>query len=443
MKRTLLLFLMISFLTTPYSSHAQENFQKLVDEIIVESGTSLHSVDFYQASTFMGMPYEKEYPEAVVYNGEKIVLIAEDFKTRLDSYVVTDWAAALQLSHEMAHHLKDHEFPLSKEAEQRADEFTGKVLNDLGATRKQLTEALESIAESNHAINSKTKVTDRLEWLVNGWQSASVIEIGIPKNDSEKIAENVVTVDEKAMTAEKVLRQSLEAMGGIDKIKKIDKLYQHQKNEMKMNVSGTDVSVTTSLEMHYLDSSTLLNKITTVSSLTPGTPSYIETLVKDDKVYTRTTSSVPWTYAPGQSMNMISNSTNYIQEYKLLEKAYTVNYLGKEEIEGQQYYVLETPEEVIVETPESKTTEKKKYYYNVDTGLLTYVDWDSTMGAIVSKNWVHYLDYRSVSGILYSFKQEMKSDMVVSGTQMEVSTTTTYPVIEINPDFDESMFNVN
>jgi hypothetical protein len=436
MKKTLLSFLFLVGLSTiSYNSYGQDYFQKIVDAIIVKSGTSLKSIDFHQSTTFMDMPFTNEYPEAVNYNGKRLLLISDVFKQRLNSYTINDWAALLQLSHEIVHHTKNHEFPISIDDERISDEFAGKVMNSYGATRKQLTEALETIAESNHSLNTKIDISERLVALVEGWQSASVISIGGADDSGDNGGLRQVE-DDTAMTAEKVLRKSLDALGGIDKIKRIDKLYQKQEMVMDMGIAITTIKT----EQFFLNSATLLNKMT---SITDGVSNSAQALIKDGDVYTRLTDSENWTLTPGQSMNMISNSTNYIQEYQLLEKLYKVTYLGTEMVDDKQYYTLETPEEVITETSEAQTTEKKKYYYDVDTGLLTYVKWDTNMPGVTADNWVHYLDYRRVSGIFYSHKQEMTSEMDINGTEMNVQTVTIYPVIEINPDFDESMFNVN
>lgn len=440
--KLLLSFLLIICLIIPYNSHAQEKFQKLVDDIIVKSGMSLSTVDFYQTSTFMEMPYKKEYPEAVVYNGEKMLLFNETFKARLDSYVVSDWAALLQLTHEMAHHLKKHEFPLSKEDEERADEFAGEVLNEYGASRKQLTEALETIAESNHAINSKTKVADRLEWLVNGWQSASVIDIGVSISEENNGGQEDNTISDADMTAEKVLRRSLEALGGIDKIQKIDRLFQKQKNVIVLTAEGTDFHSTVQTDLYYLDHKTLIKKNTPLVTFFGEEKVYSEFALKDEKIYARYSPTAKWVYSDLRILNMVFNNINYIHEDVLLSKLDKINYWGVEEIEGKEYYVLETPQEIISAYDGGEKMERKKYYYSKETGLLIYLRWWGKSTGLDANSWVEFSDYRYVSGIQYSFKQSSNTEMVVTGSKTNIKTETTFSEIKINPDFDESMFNV-
>lgn len=111
---------------------------------------------------------------AVVHNDKRYVLYNPRFIDRLTVYAGTPWAAVSVLAHEIGHHLvADDSHGASKMAtELQADEFSGFILQKLGATLEEAQAAMNTLA-SDRATRTHPGKPDRLSSIAKGWNEAA------------------------------------------------------------------------------------------------------------------------------------------------------------------------------------------------------------------------------------------------------------------------------
>jgi hypothetical protein len=112
---------------------------------------------------------------AVIHNGKRYVLYNPDFVSALNKSAGSKWASVSILAHEIGHHLNGHtleEGGSRPDIELEADEFSGFVLNKLGATLPQAQVAMK-IAADVKASHTHPGKEQRLVAIARGWQNAS------------------------------------------------------------------------------------------------------------------------------------------------------------------------------------------------------------------------------------------------------------------------------
>lgn len=99
---------------------------------------------------------------AATRNGERLIVYDSKFMNRLSDITKTDWGAMSILAHEIGHHLQGHTIKpggSEHEKELEADEFSGFVMYQMGATLKQAQAAIASLtveySTSTHPPRSK------------------------------------------------------------------------------------------------------------------------------------------------------------------------------------------------------------------------------------------------------------------------------------------------
>ncbi len=99
---------------------------------------------------------------AATRNGERLIVYDSKFMNRLSDLTKTDWGAMSILAHEIGHHLQGHTIKpggSEHEKELEADEFSGFVMYQMGATLKQAQAAIASLTTeyttSTHPARSK------------------------------------------------------------------------------------------------------------------------------------------------------------------------------------------------------------------------------------------------------------------------------------------------
>jgi hypothetical protein len=111
---------------------------------------------------------------ALVHNDKRYVLYNPYFINRITAYAGTPWAAVSILAHEIGHHLMvgngNSSTKLATELE--ADEFSGFILQKLGASLEEAQAAMSLIA-SEKASRTHPARSDRLSSIAEGWNEAA------------------------------------------------------------------------------------------------------------------------------------------------------------------------------------------------------------------------------------------------------------------------------
>jgi len=115
---------------------------------------------------------------AVLHQGKRYILYNRNFIDALTKVTGTKWAAISVLAHEIGHHLYNktprYGTPtLSTELE--ADEFSGYVLEKMGATLQEAEAAMKMLA-TNYATRTHPAKNDRLNSIALGWKNAGGVD---------------------------------------------------------------------------------------------------------------------------------------------------------------------------------------------------------------------------------------------------------------------------
>ncbi|HMK27285.1 MAG TPA: hypothetical protein VK483_14735 [Chitinophagaceae bacterium] len=114
---------------------------------------------------------------AVLQQGKRYVLYNPGFVNRLTVATGTRWAAISVLAHEIGHHLYNSltgkpDKTLATELE--ADQFSGYVLEKMGASLEEAQAAMNMLA-SPYATLTHPARTDRINSIASGWENAGGI----------------------------------------------------------------------------------------------------------------------------------------------------------------------------------------------------------------------------------------------------------------------------
>ena len=189
MKRLLLFLLVCLF----HTSYAQEYWGKLDDFVSYEGEPIL--VDIYTFDSndeaieiiewilgYVGIPQNFEVSAANVDNAAAIIrtdkryiLYNQEWIKNINDTVQNDWAATSILAHEIGHHLSGH--TLGKggsrpKLELEADEFSGFVLAQMGASLDEAQQAIEHFVTSEEGSSTHPPKSARLAAITNGWIDA-------------------------------------------------------------------------------------------------------------------------------------------------------------------------------------------------------------------------------------------------------------------------------
>ena len=134
---------------------------------------------------------------ATVVEGKRFIIYDGKFMRKIEDLTDTDWAAVSVMAHEIGHHLQGHTIDgkgsrPSKELE--ADQFSGFVLHQLGATLDESLIAIRTFG-NNVATGAHPAKQDRVEVIKKGWNEA---EIMYPKWNKQPTSVNTVASNGKA-----------------------------------------------------------------------------------------------------------------------------------------------------------------------------------------------------------------------------------------------------
>lgn len=111
---------------------------------------------------------------AATRNGERLIVYDASFMRRVNNITKTDWGAMSVLAHEIGHHLQGHTLKQGgsipvKELE--ADEFSGFVMYQMGATLKEAQSAIYMLT-TDHDYGTHPPRKRRLRAIAKGYKDA-------------------------------------------------------------------------------------------------------------------------------------------------------------------------------------------------------------------------------------------------------------------------------
>lgn len=118
---------------------------------------------------------------AVVSRGKRYILYNPKFINAINNASGTDWAGISILAHEIGHHLNGHTITgdgSRPDIELEADEFSGFVLQRLGATLGEAQSAMR-VAAGLNASHTHPAKKDRLIAIAAGWNNAHAQVTGV------------------------------------------------------------------------------------------------------------------------------------------------------------------------------------------------------------------------------------------------------------------------
>ncbi len=111
---------------------------------------------------------------AMIYNNQRYILYSQNFVEMVNRTTKTDWGAVSIVAHEIGHHLNGHTLlpgGSRPSGELEADEFSGFVLQRMGATMLEAQAAMQALA-IEEATATHPPRNARLEAIAVGWYRA-------------------------------------------------------------------------------------------------------------------------------------------------------------------------------------------------------------------------------------------------------------------------------
>ena len=163
------------------SFRSKEVAEKAVDEIVRRSGLKRN---FY----VMECPNTDNCFAAV--NGQtRLIVYDGNFMKKANDIAKTDWGALSILAHEIGHHLQGHtiiEGGSDPQKELEADEFSGFVMYQMGASLKEAQAAISKLT-SDYDGGTHPPRSRRLAAIEKGYNNAQELYPNVKKNDGSTI----------------------------------------------------------------------------------------------------------------------------------------------------------------------------------------------------------------------------------------------------------------
>ncbi|MBK5214285.1 MAG: hypothetical protein JJE55_11570 [Flavobacteriaceae bacterium] len=365
---------------------------------------------------------------------DRYILYDEAFFTRVSASTGTDWGLTSILAHEVGHHLNGHTLKVggsNHKVELQADEFSGFVLARMGCSLADAQSAVSKLLPDEASATHPAK-QDRLNAIEVGWNRGNGKTIVV-----KKIEENEKPTE---ITAEQVIANYLDAIGGQEKIMEIKTLFKNKTSTMNMMLSGKNVDSKTTTESLFASPANQYIKMNISGN-------NIYSLVLNNKAYRKDKPDASWIFSNANSTNDTYKQLSYIEEFSILTNNLSLNYLGIKKLNGKDCYAIELPKNE-VKADEGKVMNIQAItYYEVSTGLLYCLE------IIISHNYYKdlvtvnsktiYSDYRPVNGVLFSFKQVATGVSLMGGKETSSTTITEYSEIKVNPTIDPALFDIN
>jgi hypothetical protein len=111
---------------------------------------------------------------AVLVRGQRYILYNPHFMNALNRKAGTDWAAVSVLAHEIGHHLFGTGTAMASET--KADEFSGFVLERMGASLQEAQAAL-NVLPAGASSAAHPVPADRMAYVAEGWNKSAANEM--------------------------------------------------------------------------------------------------------------------------------------------------------------------------------------------------------------------------------------------------------------------------
>lgn len=144
---------------------------------------------------------------AATRNGERLIVYDASFMQRVNNITKTDWGALSVLAHEIGHHLQGHTLKQGgsdpfKELE--ADEFSGFVMYQMGASLKEAQSAIFMLT-TDHDYGTHPPRTKRLKAIEKGYMNAKELYPRISNASAMPEIQNQKNTVEKPFVKEELL----------------------------------------------------------------------------------------------------------------------------------------------------------------------------------------------------------------------------------------------
>lgn len=140
---------------------------------------------------------------AATRNGERLIVYDPGFMRKINDITRTDWAALSILAHEIGHHLQGHTIKQGgsdHEKELEADEFSGFVMYQMGATLRQAQSAIFKLT-SDYPTSTHPVRTKRLKSIEKGYNDAKELYPNV-RNGIGDAAEEEAVPEKEVKTRE-------------------------------------------------------------------------------------------------------------------------------------------------------------------------------------------------------------------------------------------------
>jgi hypothetical protein len=132
---------------------------------------------------------------AVLRQGKRYILYNPQFMNAITKITGTRWAAISVLAHEIGHHLYGKNKPNGMATELEADEFSGYVLEEMGATLSEAQAAMNFLATTRATATHPAK-NDRVRSIAMGYKKAG----GYVSDEELEVREEVVAEPRRTTT---------------------------------------------------------------------------------------------------------------------------------------------------------------------------------------------------------------------------------------------------
>ena len=371
---------------------------------------------------------------------DRYILYDEAFFTKVSASTGTDWGLTSILAHEVGHHLNGHTLKgggSNHKVELQADEFSGFVLARMGCSLSDAQSAVSNLLPDEASPTHPAK-QDRLNAIEVGWNRGNGKTIVVKKIEEVE--------DPNEITAEQVIANYLDAIGGQEKIMEI-KTFSKKLNITSQSIGPKGKTKSEeNREMLFATPSKLLETIS-IKSEKP-----ISNLSVNNKLYTRSKSNKPWSLVKGSKKTSLEGKgVSYIPEFGVLTNNINMKLLRSKSINGKECFVIEFPEVEIYQNPLTGViSQQSTKFYEISTGLLYYEEYSTKTkpgtNILFSANRTSkkfYSDYRLVEGVLFSFRQEESIIDIASWGNYTTEAVTEYSEIKVNPTIDPALFDIN
>jgi hypothetical protein len=135
---------------------------------------------------------------AVTREGERMIVYDASFMKKVNNLTNTDWGAMSILAHEIGHHLQGHTLKSGgseQKKELEADEFSGFVMYQMGATLKEAQSAIKQLT-SDYDSGTHPPRSQRLGAIEAGYRNAEELYPRVINNDKRQSPKEINTQPE-------------------------------------------------------------------------------------------------------------------------------------------------------------------------------------------------------------------------------------------------------